>query len=197
MKIEFWFDFASTYSYPCAMRIEKLAQKNNLEVVWRPFLLGPIFNKQGWNDSPFNIYQVKGEYMWKDLQRICNDLGLPLKRPDKFPQNGLLAARIAVTFANEPWIPSFIKAVFSANFEHNEDISSPAVLSDCLVYIGENPERIMSDATNLIAKDLLTRQTNEALTRGIFGSPSFLVNGELFWGNDRLERAIQWANDNR
>ncbi len=197
MKIEFWFDFASTYSYPCAMRIEDLAQKNNIEVVWRPFLLGPIFNKQGWSDSPFNIYRVKGEYMWNDLQRICNDLDLPLKRPDKFPQNGLLAARIAVMFANEPWMPRFIKSVFAANFEHNEDISSPAVLSDCLAFIGENPERIMDDANKQIAKDLLRRHTDEALTRGIFGAPSFLIDGELFWGNDRLERAIQWANDNR
>lgn len=197
MKIEFWFDFASTYSYPCAMRIESLAEKSNLEVVWRPFLLGPIFNKQGWNDSPFNIYKVKGEYMWNDLQRICNDIDLPLKRPDKFPQNGLLAARIAVTFANEPWIPSFIKSVFAANFEHNEDITSPSVISDCLTLIGENPEDIMKEANSDIAKDLLRQQTDEALTRGIFGSPSFLVDGELFWGDDRLERAIKWANDNR
>lgn len=197
MKIEFWFDFASTYSYPSAMRIEYLAQKNNLEVVWRPFLLGPIFNKQGWNDSPFNIYQVKGEYMWKDLQRVCNDLDLPFKRPDKFPQNGLLAARIAMMFADAPWISSFIKSVFAANFAHNEDISSPAILSNFLTLIGENPEDIIKEANSDIAKDLLRQQTDEALTRSIFGAPSFLVVKELFWGDDRLERAIKWANDNR
>src|ERR1700751_6401385 len=95
-KIELWFDFASTYSYPAAMRVEELTGSYGCIVQWRPFLLGAIFQKQGWNDSPFNIYPAKGRYMWRDLERLCAALGLPLKRPDPFPQNSLIAARVAL-----------------------------------------------------------------------------------------------------
>ena len=83
-KIEFWFDFASTYSYPAAMRVEELAGSHGCSVQWRPFLLGAIFQKQGWNDSPFNIYPAKGRYMWRDLERLCASLELPFRKPSQF-----------------------------------------------------------------------------------------------------------------
>jgi 2-hydroxychromene-2-carboxylate isomerase len=76
--MEFWYEFASTYSYPTAMRIEKLAAEAGVAVRWRPFLLGPIFQSHGWNDSPFNIYTAKGGYMWRDLARVCKSEGLAL-----------------------------------------------------------------------------------------------------------------------
>ena len=69
-SVEFWFEFASTYSYPAAMRIEAVAARDDVTVVWRPFLLGPVFAAQGWKDSPFNIYPAKGRYMWRDLERV-------------------------------------------------------------------------------------------------------------------------------
>jgi hypothetical protein len=93
--MNFWFEFASTYSYPAAMRIEALAAERGVDVRWRAFLLGPIFRAQGWNDSPFNLYPAKGRYMWRDLERICSAQGIPFNRPSVFPRNGLLAARVA------------------------------------------------------------------------------------------------------
>jgi 2-hydroxychromene-2-carboxylate isomerase len=102
--LEFWFEFASTYSYPAAMRVEAAARAAGVPLAWRPFLVGPIFRAQGWNDSPFNIYPAKGRYMWRDLERICAQLGLPLRRPSAFPRNGLLAAareRIEAALASE------------------------------------------------------------------------------------------------
>ena len=93
--LEFWFEFASTYSYPAAMRVEAEAHARGIEVAWRPFLLGPIFAQQGWQDSPFNLYPAKGAYMWRDLERICESLGLPMRHPSVFPRNGLHAARVA------------------------------------------------------------------------------------------------------
>src|SRR5262249_60827422 len=90
--MEFWYEFASTYSYPAAMRIEAVAGARGLEVAWRPFLLGPLFAEQGWRDSPFNIYPVKGRYMWRDLERTCRRLDLPVTRPKPVPQPSLLAA---------------------------------------------------------------------------------------------------------
>ena len=90
--LEFWFEFGSTYSYPAAMRIERLAREQQVPLVWRAFLLGPIFKDQGWNDSPFNLYPAKGRYMWRDLARICEAEGLPLRQPSRFPRNGLSRA---------------------------------------------------------------------------------------------------------
>src|SRR6476660_2290003 len=109
-SIEFWYEFASTYSYPAALRIERLAEKAGVELRWRPFLLGPIFQTLGWNDSPFNIFAAKGRYMWRDLERVCEAEGLPLRLPPvKFPQNGLKAARIALVGEGEDWTPSFTR----------------------------------------------------------------------------------------
>ena len=94
--VDFWFDFASSYSYPAAMRADALAAKSGVAIRYRPFLLGPIFKAQGWDTSPFNIYEAKGRYMWRDLERLCADLGIPFQRPSPFPQNSLLAARVAL-----------------------------------------------------------------------------------------------------
>ncbi len=96
--IQFWFEFASTYSYPAAMRIEAAAKARGVVVEWRPFLLGPVFASQGWQDSPFNIYPTKGKYMVRDLERTCAALDLPFTMPNPFPQNGLLCARIAAAW---------------------------------------------------------------------------------------------------
>ena len=115
--IEFWYEFGSTYSYPAVMRIETLAAKAGVELRWRPFLLGPIFQTLGWNDSPFNIFAAKGRYMWRDLTRVCEAEGIPLKLPPaKFPQNGLKAARLALAGESRGWTPSFTRAVFAANY---------------------------------------------------------------------------------
>src|SRR5438477_4537937 len=94
--LNFWFDFASSYSYLAAARLRPLAQAAGVRVNFRPVLLGPIFKAQGWDTSPFNLYPAKGRHMWRDLERLCADLSLPLRRPDPFPQLSLLAARVAL-----------------------------------------------------------------------------------------------------
>ena len=111
--MEFWFEFASTYSYVAASRIEEVAAKAGVRIRWRPFLLGPIFASQGWGDSPFNLYPLKGQYMWRDMERLCEKYQIPFRRPSKFPRSGLLAARVACMAAEEPWCPRFVRAVLS------------------------------------------------------------------------------------
>lgn len=191
--LEFWFEFASTYSYPAAARIEALAHREGISVIWKPFLLGPIFQRQGWTDSPFNIYPVKGRYMWRDLERICADLDVPLRRPSIFPRNSVLAARVACAFASEPWLPEFVKCVYRANFADDLDIAQREVVEMCLDRVGvsgaEKIERALAPAN----KDALRSQTERAAAIGIFGAPTFIVDQEMFWGNDRLERAIAWC----
>ena len=135
--LEFWYEFASTYSYPAAMRIEALAVGAGVAVRWRPFLLGPLFKEHGWNDSPFNIYAAKGRYMWRDLARVCEAEGLALKLPPlRFPQNGLKAARLALVGESEGWTPSCTRAVFAANYAEAKDISEDATLRPILDELG-------------------------------------------------------------
>lgn len=191
--LEFWFEFASTYSYPAAMRIEEAAGAAGVAVVWRPFLLGPIFQSQGWNDSPFNIYEAKGRYMWRDLARICARQGVPLRRPSQFPRNGLAGARVALAGAGEAWCPAFVRALYGANFAEDRDIASPQVLGDVLASLGLDSAEVLARAQAPANKEALRRQTERAVDIGIFGAPSFVAGGELFWGNDRLEEAVAWA----
>lgn len=192
-KLEFWYEFASTYSYPAAMRVAAAAKKAGVDVLWRPFLLGPIFSEQGLSDSPFNVYEMKGRYMWRDLERLCAGYKLPFNRPQVFPQNGLKAARLALAGMKEGWGEDFSRAVYRANFVDGLNISDDAVLSEVLDLVGVEPEEAFAAANAQANKDALRLQTEEALERGIFGAPSFSVGDELFWGQDRMEQAIAWA----
>ena len=124
--VEFWFEFASTYSYLSVMRIERVAEAAGVEVAWKPFLLGPVFLSLGWNDSPFNIYPPKGRYMWRDLERLAMKEGLPFHRPSRFPRNGLLAARVALVGVEAGWVAPFARAVMTANFAEDREIGEAA-----------------------------------------------------------------------
>lgn len=190
--LQFWFDLASTYSYPAAMRIESLAGSSGVRVCWRPFLLGPIFRNQCWSDSPFNVYPAKGRYMWEDMGRVCRRLGIPFRRPSVFPRNSVLAARVACRFQEESWLPEFVRRVYGANFAEDRDIASEAVVGGILESMGVAGDAL-EVATSPAGKEKLRSQTQEAMDLGIFGAPTFMVGGEMFWGNDRLEWAVECA----
>jgi 2-hydroxychromene-2-carboxylate isomerase len=192
--LEFWYEFTSTYSYLSAMRIETLAREYSVVIAWRPFLLGPIFKKQGWATSPFNLYPAKGRYMWRDMERQCARYGLPLTPPEPFPQSGLLAARIAHTGREEPWIGAFTRAVFIAEFGHGLDIADEALMADLLLEAGAPARQALADAQTHETRTGLRSAVSEAEKLGIFGAPSFVVpNGDLYWGDDRLEQALEAA----
>jgi 2-hydroxychromene-2-carboxylate isomerase len=192
MRLQFWFEFASTYSYVAASRIESLTAAHGVPVEWRAFLLGPIFQSQGWNDSPFNVYPSKGRYMWRDLERLCEREGIPWRRPSRFPRSGLLAARVACWAAQRGWCGEFTRRVYRANFAEDREISDSDVIGSILEGMGEPAAEILDQALSAENKERLRRQTDEAVKLGLFGAPSFTVGNELFWGNDRLEQAIDW-----
>jgi 2-hydroxychromene-2-carboxylate isomerase len=193
-RLQFWFEFASTYSYVAASRLERIAGAAGVAVEWRPFLLGPIFQAQGWNDSPFNLYPVKGRYMWRDMERLCAAEDIGLRRPSQFPRSGLLAARVASLEEAAPWRAEFTRRIFAANFADDRDISDSAVVGSVVESLGMPAARILESAQSRENKERLRRQTEEAVRLGIFGAPTFTVDGELFWGNDRLEQAIAWCS---
>ncbi len=197
-RIDFWHELASSYSYPAAMRIEEAAAQAGVEVRWRPFLLGPIFKAQGWPDTPFNMLPVKGRHMWRDLERTCEAMGLPFQRPIPFPQRSLLAARIALIGHDEGWGVEFSKSVYRVEFGEGRDIGERAVLVPILERLTGDPDSMLARAETPANKARLRAQTDEAQRLGIFGAPSFITeDGELFWGNDRLEPALRWAASGR
>jgi 2-hydroxychromene-2-carboxylate isomerase len=192
-SLTFWYEFASTYSWLAAERIEALAAQAGVEVHWRPFLLGPIFAAQGWTTSPFNLYPAKGANMWRDMERQCTLMGLPpVARPDPFPQNSLLAARVATALPPAART-RFSCAVYRAQFAEGRPIADRAVMAAILGDIGATPEALAA-ADTPETKGALRQATEQAQSLGIYGAPSFTtVGGELFWGNDRIEQAIAWA----
>ena len=191
--LDFWYEFASTYSYPAAMRIEALAAKRGVALRWRPFLLGPLFAESGWRDSPFNIYPVKGCYMWRDLERICASLALPLVRPAPFPQNSLLAARVALAL-DEALRPAFSRAVYAAEFGRGGAIAERQTIAALLADVGADAQGVLAGAESTQNKAALKAACEEAKALGLPGAPCFVTKGgEVFWGNDRLEAALDWA----
>lgn len=193
-RLDFWYEFASTYSYLSAMRIETAAAEAGVAIGWRPFLLGPIFATQGWSTSPFNLYPAKGRNMWRDLERQCEKRGLDLVQPETFPRNGLQAARLALIGAEDGWCPEFSRRVYLAEFAHGRDIADVDVLTAILGEMGLDAAGIRARAQAPENKARLKAETEAAIALGIYGAPSFVTpDGELFWGNDRLEDALDWA----
>ena len=192
--IEFWYEFASTYSYPAAMRAETVAARAHVAVRWQPFLLGPIFADLGWSTSPFNLQPVKGAYMWHDVARSCEKLGLAFRRPDPFPQDSLLAARVATILPDDGTRARFSRAVYNAEFAEGRTISEPAVIAALLTELGLEAEALLMRTANPAVKQTLRDQTEAAQRHGVFGAPTWRTpDGELFWGNDRLEEALDWV----
>ena len=193
--LDFWFDFASTYSYLAAGRIRPLAAVLGVQVRFRPFLLGPIFKAQGWDTSPFNLYEAKGRHMWRDMERLAEDFGLPFLHPNPFPQNSLLAARVALFgLTHQTWGEDFSVAVFRAQFAQGGRIDDAATLTAILSRLGVDANAALNAAQSDDNKLRLREQTEMAQQLSLFGAPSFITSdGELFWGNDRLEQALRWA----
>lgn len=192
--LDFYYEFASPYSYLSAMRITALAEKAGVVVKWKPFLLGPIFADQGYATSPFNVFPMKGAHMWVDMDRLAVREGLPpVTRPHPFPAHSLLAARVAI-FLNDASRPAFSRAMYEAEFAGGRDIGERETVRQVLAGLGHFCSDVIAEAERVANKDRLRAQTEEAKARGVFGAPSFVTaDGALFWGNDRLEMALEHA----
>lgn len=188
--IEFWFEFASNYSYLSVMRIEAATARLGVELRWRPFLLGPIFHSLGWNNSPFVLQKAKGDYVWRDMVRECEKYQLPWTRPSTFPRASLLPLRVALVGAEQGWMGDYCRRVMSLNFVEDREIDSREAVAEVLAQLGLPADAIIDEALCEAGKLRLRRQTETAANRGVFGAPTFFVGDEMFWGNDRLDDAL-------
>lgn len=191
--LQFWIEYGSTYTYLSVARVARLAEAKGVAVEWRPFYLLPIFIDQGMNLGPFLPYPNKMEYMWRDLERRAAAVGVPFSRPSIYPVNSLLTARIACLAAAEGWCQAFTEKVFALHWTENRLIGSDDNLDTTLTALGKDAQATKAQAQMPDIKEILKQQTEKAKALKIFGAPSFVVGHELFWGDDRLEAALDWA----
>jgi len=192
-EIEFWFEFGSNYSYVSVMRIEEAARQLGVPIAWKPFLLGPIFRALGMENSPFVLQKEKGTYVWQDMARQCRKYGLRWTQPTTFPRLGILPLRIALLGVSQPWIGAFCRRVMELNWVLDKDINQSEPVVEILMDLGLPAAALLEHAQSEQNKQRLREQTEQARLKGIFGAPTFFVRSEMFWGNDRLDDALQFA----
>jgi 2-hydroxychromene-2-carboxylate isomerase len=192
-QLEIWFDFASPYSFLAMERIEPIAARKGVAVTYRPFLLGPIFKARGWDDSPFRLFPDKGEYMMREVARLAGKYGVRFRRPSVFPRVGVLPSRVALIGLEEGWGKAFCLSMFRANFVDDLDIQQDDVVRDRLRALDVDAEAVLARAKSDEIKQAFRAQVDRAQSLGVFGAPMMFAGREMFWGNDRVEDALDWA----
>ena len=190
-QIDFWFTMGSTYTYLTVMRLPEIARDTGISFRWRPFHLLTILQEM--KHVPFADKPAKAAYMWRDIERRAQMYGIPLRVPAPYPlRDSQLANRVAIVALREGWGVAFICAAYRRWFQLGQESGSEPNLSESLREAGQDPARVLPIAVSSdVGKDL-EAETNRARGLGIFGSPTFMVERELFWGDDRLEDAISW-----
>ena len=192
--IQFYFDFASPYGYMAATQISRLASKHGRSVEWKPILLGVVFKVTG--GVPLPNAPLKGDYSRRDMERSARLYGIPFKVPSKFPIASQAPAR--ALYWLEPQGSArqeeAMLALYRAYMVEDRDISSPEVTADVAASIGLNRQKILDVIADPIMKERLKTETETAIQRGVFGSPYVIVDGEPFWGVDRLEHVDKWLS---
>lgn len=192
VTLEFWLEYASTYSYLTVARIGRLAEERGIRIDWQPFWLFPV-REQLNLPAPFPHDSPRERYMWRDLQRRAERLGLYFRRPSIYPFRSVAIGRIAFVAAREGWCREFTEAAFRLHWCEGVLMTSDENVAAALASAGQEATRVLTLASSPEIKDGFTQQTARALDRGIFGSPSFVIGRELFWGDDRLDDAIAFA----
>lgn len=192
--IEFWFDFSSPYGYIASTQIDDLAEENGRKVVWRPFLLGPIFKASG--NQPLIGQPLKGAYSKHDLERLARYFDIDFVLPDPFPIATLAAAR-AFYWLNDKdagLAKRFAEAALHRYFGEGRDITHSDVVADIAADLGVNRQELLSAIKQPEVKDKVRAAVDEAMEKGICGSPFIIVDGEGFWGADRLWMVEEWLD---
>ncbi len=188
----FHFDFSSPYSYLAAEQIEELAARHGRAVDFRPVLLGAVFRVSG--QRPLTDIPLKGDYARRDFARSARYAGIPFRMPEPFPVSTVQAARavVALLDSDAARVGAFVRGTFRAYFAHGQDITDLATLGRIVQTCGADADAVMAAIGQAPAKDRLKAIVDEAIAHGVFGAPYILVDGEPFWGSDRLPQVERW-----
>ena len=195
-EIEFWFSIGSTYTYLSVTRLGEVSKKTGATFSLKPFSVRKIMSEM--DNIPFPpSKQAKVEYMWRDIERRAHNYGFTANVPSPYPLKEFdLANRIAVLAMQEGWFEDYVRETYRLWFVNRHEAGSDYNLTIALSEIGQDKSRVLELASSSDLEVAYLNQTESAKKAGIFGSPSFIVDGELFWGDDRLEDAIAWSKKN-
>jgi 2-hydroxychromene-2-carboxylate isomerase len=191
--LSIWFSYGSTYSYLSVMRIEQLAAEHGVKVQWKPFHVLAIFRDMGLPNGPFKPYPAKISYMWRDLERRAARHGLPYQRPPIYPPKMIRTTCVGLVAAREGWCGPFTRTTFHLHWAEGILIDTEENLCRSIAEQNHDPERVLNASRSEDIRQELNDQTEKARQLGIFGAPSFVVGEELFWGDDRMDEAIEYA----
>ena len=195
-RIDFWFTMGSTYTYLSAMRLPDVARDAGVSFRWRPFHLAVLLKET--NHIPFADKPAKSAHMWRDIERRAAMHGIPARLPAPYPlANTERANLVAIVGMREGWGVDYVRAAYRRWFQQGEENGSDANLAASLSEVGQEPARVLTLAAGEAARTELAAETDAARAAGLFGAPSFTVGGELFWGDDRLEDALDWLREGR
>jgi len=193
LPLDFFFFYGSIHTYLSVMRIEKLAAAAGIAVRWRPFNLREILIEQ--NNTSFVRNQIRLNYNWRDIERRAERLGVPFTGRPPYPVDAqLLALRVGVVAAAQGWCADYTKATFRAWFLEGKVSGLPENVETILLDLGKPAADVLARAAAPQVDERLKQETEAARQLGIFGSPTFAVGQEIFWGDDRLEDAIAFAS---
>lgn len=184
-QVDVFFDVGSPATYLAWTQLPALAQRNNVELLWKPMLLGGVFKATG-NQSPIAI-PAKGKYTLRDFQRHAQLYGVPFQFNPHFPINTLQLMRGATALLDSPRLHDYLAAVFNAIWVDEKNMGQPDVVAAVLAAAGFEPQAVFDASNTDAVKEKLKLLTEEAVARGVFGAPTFIFNDEMFFGQDRLE----------
>lgn len=184
---EYWFDFGSPASYLAWTQLPRLQQETGAAAVYKPMLLGGVFQATD-NRSPASI-PAKGKYTFTDFDRFATRYGVPLRTNPHFPINTITLMRgaVALQMRSDPRFLDYCDAMFKAIWVESLNMNDPATMGAALVKAGFDPTALLALTAEQSTKDALKTATQEAVARGIFGAPTFFVEGQMFWGQDRID----------
>lgn len=190
--IDFYFDFASPYGYIASTRIDEVAARHGRTVAWRPILLGVVFKTTGM--GPLPSVPLKGAYSLRDFARSARLYGVPFQMPKAFPFNGVAPSRAFYWLQDrDPGLARrFAQAAYHAAFPGQQDITKPETCADLAANLGVKREDTLAALNDAAVKDRLRIEVEAAIAKGVFGSPFIVIDGEPFWGADRLDQVDRW-----
>ena len=190
--IDFYFDFSSPFGYLASLRIDGLAAEFGRSVAWRPMLLGPVFKITG--ARPLPEQPLKGDYARRDIDRSARLMQVAFTWPDPFPFFALAASRVYYWLhqRDPDAAKALAQAVFHAAFVEGRDMTDAAAVADLAAGLGVDRDQAVAALRQPEVKERLRQEVDNAVSQGVFGSPYFVVDGEPFWGHDRLDQVAQW-----